>query len=54
MQKILEKDLALQIIKWADHYQKGKKVITLLKDELDGQIMNKFAGLRAEQKHIAI
>ena len=47
-QKMLKQDLTLQIMKYADHYPKGKKVIGLMKVELGGQIRKKFVGLRAK------
>ena len=43
---MLKQDLTLQIMKYADHYPKGKKVIGLMKVELGGQIRKKFVGLR--------
>ena len=47
---MLKKDLALQISKEIERClkEKMKKVIRLMKDELGGQIMKKFLGLRAK------
>ena len=48
LQKMLEQDLTLYILKQTGHYIKEKKVIVLMKDELGEQIMNEFLGLRAK------
>ena len=47
---MLKLDLILQIMNQIDHLPKGKneKVIGLMKDELGGKIMTKFAELRAK------
>ena len=45
---MLKQDLPLQIFNQTDHCLKGKKVIGLTKDQLGGQIMKEFAGLRAK------
>ena len=47
-QKILKLDLLLKIMNQIDHCVKGKKVIGLMKDELDGKIIKKFVRLRAK------
>ena len=44
---MLEQDLILQIINQKDHcLEKKIKVIRLMKDELDEEIMTEFASLR--------
>ena len=47
--KKLKQDLTLQILNQKDHYlkEKIKKVIGLMKNDLSGQIMKEFVGLRA-------
>ena len=46
---MLKKDLTLQILKQTDRClkEKNKKVIGLMRDDLEGQIMKEFVGLRA-------
>ena len=39
LQKILKLDLILKIMNQIDHWLKEKKVIGLMKDELDGKII---------------
>ena len=48
LQKILKLDLILKIMNQIDHWLKEKKVIGLMKDELDGKIIKKFVRLRAK------
>ena len=48
LQKILKLDLILKVMNQIDHCLKGKKVIGLMKDELDGKIIKKFVRLRAK------
>ena len=48
MQEMLKIDLILQLMNQTHRYQKEKKVIRLMKDELGGTIMANFAELRAK------
>ena len=48
LQKILKLDLILKTMNQIDHWLKEKKVIGLMKDELDGKIIKKFVRLRAK------
>lgn len=47
-QKILRRNLILQIINFEDHClkERKKKVIALIKDELGGKVVTTFVGLR--------
>ena len=45
---MLKKDLAIQILKQTDNYQKNKKVIGPIEDESGAQIMKEIVGLRTE------
>ena len=47
---MLKLELILEIVNQIDYFQKEKirKVIELVKDDLDGNIMTKFVGLRAK------
>ena len=47
---MLKQDMTLQILKQRDHYikEKNEKVFGLIKDELGGQIIKEFVGLRAK------
>ena len=47
---MLKEDLTLQTLNYTDHCleEKIKKVLNLMKDQFDGQIIKEFAGLRTK------